>query len=262
MNTQRKTAIVTGSATGIGAACATHLAAAGFNVIVNYTKSEKEARETADACARLGAKTLLVQADVSRDEDCRRMAATAVQAWGRIDVLVNSAGSTKLVPHHDLDGLSFDDFQRIYAVNCIGSFQMTRACAAAMKAVGAGAVVNISAIAGKTGAGSSIAYAASKGALNTMTLSLARALGPEIRVNAVCPGLVESRWMHNLHGDRYDAFKAEWEDVAALASTATPDNVAQAALWFATGASQITGQCLVLDSGFTLGRPAGRPARV
>jgi 3-oxoacyl-[acyl-carrier protein] reductase len=257
----RKAAIVTGSATGIGAACAEELARRGFDVVVNYTRSRDEAERTAQACIEAGARAFAVQADVAQDADCRRLAAQALEAYGRLDALVNSAGTTRLVPHHDLDGLDAADFQRIYAVNCIGPYQMVRACAPALRATGRAAVVNISAIGGITGAGSSIAYAASKGALNTMTLSLARALGPEIRVNAVCPGLVESRWMRELHGERYDRFKAEWEDVAPLAATAEAADVADAVAWFVTGASQVTGQCLVLDSGYTLGRPSGRPPR-
>lgn len=261
MNPQQKVAIVTGSATGIGAACAVTLAKAGFNIVVNYTKSEKEALETAAECRKTGVEAVTVKADVSQDDDCRRLAAKAIETWGRIDALVNSAGTTKLAAHHDLDALNAEDFLRIYSVNCVGPYQMVRACVPGMRASGAGAVVNISAIGGKTGLGSSIAYAASKGALNTMTLSLARALGPEIRVNTICPGLVESRWMRELHGERYESFKSDWEDVATLATTATADDVAQAAQWFVTGAPNVTGQCLVLDSGFTLGRPSGRPPR-
>ncbi len=194
MNDRGKVAIVTGSATGVGAEVARQLAARGCSVVINYTKSEAEAKETQAACEALGAPTLLVQADVSVDADCRRLAQAALDKWGRIDVLVNNAGTSKFVAHHDLEGLSADDFQRIYAVNVIGPSQMTRAVAPAMQRQGAGSVVNVSSLAGVRGIGSSVAYAASKGALNTMTLSLARALGPEIRVNTVCPGFIDTRW--------------------------------------------------------------------
>src|SRR6185295_19162287 len=163
-------AIVTGSASGLGAATATILAKGGARIVVNYANSKAEAEATADLCRSAG----------------------AAAAWGRLDVLVNNAGTTKHVAHHDLDRLSAEDFQRIYAVNTIGPFQMIRAARAQLEA-GAkasglpSAVVNISSVAGISGGGSSVAYAASKGALNTMTQSLARALAPLIRVNTVCP---------------------------------------------------------------------------
>ena len=175
-------AIVTGSASGLGAATAAILAKGGARIVVNYSNSKAEAEATADLCRSAGAEVVVVQGDVSRDEDCRKIAAAAA-AWGRLDVLVNNAGTTKHVPHHDLDGLSAEDFQRIYAVNTIGPFQMIRAARAQLEA-GAkasgkpSAVVNVSSVAGISGGGSSVAYAASKGALNTMTQSLARALAP------------------------------------------------------------------------------------
>ena len=175
-------AIVTGSASGLGAATAAILAKGGARIVVNYSNSKAEAEATADLCRSAGAEVVVVQGDVSRDEDCKKIAAAAA-AWGRLDVLVNNAGTTKHVPHHDLDGLSAEDFQRIYAVNTIGPFQMIRAARAQLEA-GAkasglpSAVVNVSSVAGISGGGSSVAYAASKGALNTMTQSLARALAP------------------------------------------------------------------------------------
>src|SRR3984885_10013073 len=171
-----KAAIVTGSATGIGAGVALGLARRGASVLVNYTKREAEAHATAELVREAGAKVSIVQGDVARDEDCRKIAAAAMEAWGRIDILVNNAGTTKFAAHGDLDALSAEDFTGIYAVNVIGPFQMIRACAKGLKASGAGAVVNVSSVAGVAGVGSSVAYAASKGALNTMTLSLARAL--------------------------------------------------------------------------------------
>src|SRR5271169_3140359 len=183
--------IVTGSAAGIGAACAERLASKGARIAINYTRSEKEAHEVAAACEAKGGPTAIVRADVSSDKDCRMLADAVLEKWGRIDGLVNNAGTTKFAQHQDLDALDAADFQRIFGVNVIGSFQMTRAVVPAMQRQGHGAIVNVSSIAGLMGMGSSVAYAASKGALNTMTLSLARALGPAIRVNAVCPGFVE-----------------------------------------------------------------------
>src|SRR5688572_27071680 len=145
--------IVTGSATGVGAAAAKMLAGKGCNVVINYTKSEAEAKETQAECEAMGVETLLCQADVARDEDCRRMANAAIEKWGRIDGLINNAGTTQFVNHADLEGLSADDFQRIYSVNVIGPFQMVRAVAPQMKAQGRGAVVNVSSIAGVMGVG-------------------------------------------------------------------------------------------------------------
>ncbi len=249
--------IVTGSATGVGAACVKMLAAKGCNVVINYTKSEAEALETQAACEALGVETLLCQADVSQDADCRRMADAAIAKWGRIDGLINNAGVTHFNNHANLEGLDADDFHRIYGVNVIGPYQMTRAVAAQMKKQGNGAVVNVSSVAGVMGVGSSIAYTASKGALNTMTLSLARALGPEIRVNTICPGFIQGRWLRGGMGDeRYEAAVAHQQASTPLRKAGTPEDMAQAAVWFVEGADLITGEILIVDAGSHL---AGAP---
>jgi 3-oxoacyl-[acyl-carrier protein] reductase len=245
-----RSAIVTGSSSGIGAAAARMLAERGCNVVINYTQSQAEAEETAAACEALGAEALLCRADVALDEDCRRMAAATVERWGRVDVLINSAGTTKRVKHEDLEGLGAEDFQRIYAVNAIGPFQMTRAVAPHMRNAGDGAIVNISAGAGFHGGGSSIAYAASKAALNAITKSLARVLAPEIRVNAICPGLVEGRWMSNLMGeDAYHAHVERAQGRLPLRRTNTPDVVAETALWLIEHATTMTGELINMDAG-------------
>jgi len=182
------------------------------------------------------------------------MAQAAIDRWGRIDGLINNAGTTKFVNHTDLEGLTAEDFQRIYAVNVIGAYQMTRAVAPQMKAQGRGAIVNVSSIAGVMGIGSSIAYAASKGALNTMTLSLARALGPEIRVNAICPGFIQGRWLRSGLGDAaYEAALAQQERTTPLRRAGTPEEMAQAAVWFIEGADLVTGELLIVDAGAHLG---------
>lgn len=249
-----KVAIVTGSATGVGAEVALQLARKGISVVINYTKSESEARETAAACEAEGVETLLCQADVSDDQDCRRMVSATVERWGRIDILVNNAGTSKFVAHHDLEGLVADDFHRIYGVNVIGSYQMVRAVTATMKEQGKGSIVNVSSIAGITGLGSSIAYAASKGALNTMTLSLARALGPEIRVNCVCPGFIQTRWLKGgLGDDRYDALRKNVEETTVLRAASTPVEVAQPIVWLAEGGDHVTGEIIRVDAGIHLG---------
>ena len=249
--------IVTGSATGVGAAAAKLLASKGCNVVVNYTKSEAEAQATAAACEALGVQAILCQADVAKDEDCRRMVSAAMDRWGRVDGLINNAGTTQFVNHANLEGLSADDFHRIYSVNVIGPFQMTRAVVPHMKAAGRGAIVNVSSIAGVMGVGSSIAYTASKGALNTMTLSLARVLGPEIRVNTIAPGFIQGRWLRGGMGDdAYEAAVAAQERATPLHRAGTPEDMAEAAVWFIEGATNVTGEILIVDAGAHL---AGAP---
>jgi 3-oxoacyl-[acyl-carrier protein] reductase len=250
-----KVAIVTGSATGIGAAVATGLASRGANVVVNYTKSEAEAKETAAAVKASGAEVRLVQGDVASDADCRRLAAEAQSAWGRIDILVNNAGTTKFVTNHaDLEALSAEDFARIYAVNVIGPFQMIRACLEGLRANKNGSVVNVSSIAGIAGIGSSVAYAASKGALNTMTYSLARALAPDVRVNAVCPGYVDTNWFVKQFGrETADRISEAEGKRSLLQRVADGDEIARTVLFFAGPESaNITGETLLSDGGMHL----------
>jgi NAD(P)-dependent dehydrogenase (short-subunit alcohol dehydrogenase family) len=252
-------AIVTGSASGLGAATAAILAKAGAKIVVNYSNSKKEAEETADLCRKAGAaEVLVVQGDVARDEDCRKIA-SAASGWGRLDILVNNAGTTKHVAHHDLDGLTAEDFQRIYAVNTVGPFQMVRAARslleAGAKASGrASAVVNVSSIAGIGGGGSSVAYAASKGALNTMTQSLARALAPLIRVNAVCPGYIDTPWFTKGRGEA--GAKQVRDAVIArvpLKTASTADDIAQLVCFLALPQSgQMTGEFVRMDAGMHL----------
>lgn len=241
--------IVTGSATGSGAAVARLLAKKGCRVVVNYTKSADEAQKVAAECRAAGSDAIVVQADVGKDADCRRLAATALDKWGRIDGLVNNAGTTKFADAKDLDALSAEDFQRIYQVNVIGTYQMTRAVAPAMKKAGRGAVVNVSSIASTRGAGSSLAYAASKGALNTLTIGLARSLAPEIRVNAILPGFFESRWLRGGLGEAYDGAKANVEASAALRRAGTPEDMAEVVVFLIEGADYVTGQLLPIEGG-------------
>jgi 3-oxoacyl-[acyl-carrier protein] reductase len=247
--------VVTGSGTGIGAACALRLAANGASVAINYSRSEREAREVAAACEAKGGRAIVVRADVSSDVECRELANATLSAWGRIDGLINNAGTTKVVDHADLEGLDADDFQRIFGVNVVGAFQMIRAVAPAMRRQGRGAIVNISSIGGIMGDGSSVAYAASKGALNTMTLSLARALGPAIRVNAVCPGFVESRWTRTNLGEAYERKKRGYAAGTPLGSVLNPEDVADAAIWLLERGSKVTGEVIRVDGGFHLGAP-------
>ena len=252
-------AIVTGSASGLGAATAEILARSGARLVINYSSSQKEAEATAELCRKAGAAEVLVaQGDVSRDEDCRKIVAAA-SGWGRLDVLVNNAGITKHVAHADLDGLSAEDFQRLYGVNTIGPFQMVRATRALLeagaKASGrASSVVNVSSVAGISGIGSSVAYAASKGALNSVTLSLARALAPLIRVNAVCPGYIDTPWFTKGRG--VEAAAKVRETVVAkvpLKRASTAEDVAGLVCFLATPqSSNMTGEIVRVDAGLHL----------
>ncbi len=251
--TDRKVAIITGSGTGVGAATALQLARRGYNVVINYSRSEAEALASQVACQDAGADTLLLRGDVAVDADCKALAQAAADHWGRIDALVNNAGISTFTGAANWDVLDMEVFQRIYAVNTVGGFQMVRACAPYLKAT-KGSVVNVSSIAGSLGIGSSVPYIASKGAVNSMTLYLARALAPDVRVNAVCPALITSRWFVDGMGqEAYEKIKAVSEATSPLQRASTPEDVAEAIVWLTTGARTMTGELLQLDGGTHLG---------
>lgn len=250
--------IITGSASGLGAATAVKLAKDGARVVINYSSSKNEAEQTAELCRSAGGEAVVVQGDVSRDDDCKRIVAAAAP-WGRLDALINNAGTTKHMAHGNLDGLSAEDFQRVYAVNTIGPFQMVRAARALLEAGAqasgqASSVVNISSVAGISGIGSSVAYAASKGALNSITLSLARALAPLIRVNAVCPGYIDTPWFEKGRGA--DAAKQVRETVKSkvpLKIASTAEDVAALVCFLATAQSRnMSGEIVRMDAGLHL----------
>ncbi len=252
---ERKVAIVTGSATGVGAATAILLAGKGCNVVINYTRSKDEAEETAATCREKGAEAITVQADVSEDADCRRMAQTAVDEWGRIDYLVNNAARTKFNPFPQLDGIDKEDFLNIYAVNVVGAYQMIRAVEPHIRKVG-GAIVNDSSIGGVTGIASSIPYAASKAALNLMTKSLAHVLAPEIRINTVVPGMIQTRWLQgNMSAEVYEQLISTTAAALPLQEVAHAEDIAETLVFFLIGPGSrlVTGETLIVDSGMHLG---------
>lgn len=249
MPTSRPVALVTGSATGVGRACILQFARRGFDVVVNYARSEADARQTAAEAEALGCTVLLICCDVSDDARVGEMISEVGQTFGRLDVLVNNAATTSFVEHSDLDALTEAMWDRMLAVNLKGPFFVTRAAAKWLRASAIGSVVNVSSVAGITGSGSSIAYCATKAGLNTMTKSLARALAPEIRVNAVCPGPIDSRWIRQ--GD------TDWDLDKMVAGypiprASQPDDIADAVLFFAIGTAMSTGQLLSVDGGQTL----------
>jgi 3-oxoacyl-[acyl-carrier protein] reductase len=244
----RRVVIVTGGASGIGAACVEHFVAQGWDVVVNYFLPE----QAAAAALVAGPGGLTVQGDVSRDDDCRRMAAAAMARFGRLDALVSSAGVTRMVPHADLDALTMADFQQTTAVNTVGPFQMARACAAALAAGDGGAIVLISSYGAIYGTGSSIAYAASKGATNTLTMSLARVLAPKVRVNAVCPALVADGFVQRLDPAVFEARSHVQIARSPLQKVGKAAEVAADVYWLAAGASMMTGSVLQLDCGLHL----------
>ncbi|HEX5611512.1 MAG TPA: SDR family NAD(P)-dependent oxidoreductase [Burkholderiales bacterium] len=249
----RKTALITGSATGVGAATALLMAQRGFDVLINYSKSEREAKDTERACREAGADSLCVRADVAEDADCRALVRAAAERWGRIDALVNNAGMTTFTGSSNWDALDAATFQRIFAVNALGTFQMIRAAAPHLKAA-RGSIVNVSSVAGALGIGSSVPYVASKGAINSLTLHLARELAPEVRVNAVCPGMITTRWFVDGVGqEAYEKLKAHYEAATPLASASTAEDVAEAIAWLIEGARTMTGELLLIDSGLHLG---------
>ncbi len=251
--TTRKVALITGSGTGIGAATALLLAKRNYDVVIHYSKSRPEAELSQQFCEATGANTLLLHGDVKDDGSCNAMVEATIERWGKIDTLVNNAGITVFTGIDNWDALNADMFHEIYAVNSLGAFQMARACRPYLKET-LGSIVNVSSAAGQLGRGSSVPYIMSKGALDSLTRYLARALAPEIRVNSVCPGLVTSRWFRNGIGEEeYEKLVTKFNREALLGKPNTPEEVAEAIVFLIEGGKTITGELLLLDSGLHLG---------
>ncbi len=234
--------MITGGGTGIGRAVTLALAARGWHVAVNYARSEAEAVETAAAARRLGGDAFAIRGDVADSATAGRLVATVVERFGRLDLLVNNAGVTRFIPFTDLGSVSDDVWDAILAVNVKGAFYCARAAAPAMRRTGGGSIGNVASVAGHTGGGSSIPYACSKAALIALTKALATALAPDIRVNAISPGFIDTRW----HKNKPDQAFVEGTPLKRLG---TPEDVAEAVIAIGTATSFVTGQTLVVDGG-------------
>ena len=252
MDVRGKAALVTGSATGIGRATALALARRGCQVAINYTQSQREAEATVREAQGLGVRAFSHRADVSDDERVRALVAACQREFGRLDVLVNAAGTTHFAPAEDLQALTPEIWDRIFAVNVRGTFLATRAAAPLLKRSGAGAVVNLASIAGLRPSAQVVPYAASKAAVVNMTVSLARLLAPEIRVNAVAPGWLEGRWMQAALGADYERLMARRAERTPLGRVATADDVAQTILGLIEANEFVTGQTIVIDGGYSI----------
>lgn len=257
--TAKPVCMITGAASGIGAATAVRFARAGWSVAIgNFDESTRaSALAVQDECRAHGAQTLVFDADVASDEACLRAVDEVTAHWRRIDALVNCAGTTRVIPHAQLDDIDAAEFERVYRVNTIGLFQMTRAAAPWLResatAKRSASVINISSLAGLNGTGSSIAYAASKGAVNTMTLSLARSLAPRVRVNAIAPGMVDDGLLlRSLEPAQYRDVLARMTANSPLERVSQPAEIADLAFFLTEHAPAITGQVIAAENGFLL----------
>ena len=239
-----KVAIVTGGGTGIGRACALAFAAQGARVVINYSRSRDEAEQTAADCVAAGGNGIAIQANVASVADVDRLVAETVERWGRLDVLVNNAGTTRFAPYGDLDAMSEEAWDAILSVNLKGAFFAVRAAVPHMRRAGGGSIINVASIAGLRPVGSSVAYGASKAALINMSETLAAGLGPQIRVNAIAPGFIETRWHAKGQMDREAARQA-----TPLKRNGTAEDCAEVALFLATSGRFVTGQTIVVDGG-------------
>ena len=242
----QKVALITGSATGIGKACAVRFAREGYAVAVNYSRSVTEAEETLGQVRGLGVPVILCQANVADEGAVRAMVQRCREELGGLDLLVNNAGTTRFIDHKDLDALTDEVWDEIFQVNLKGTFYACRAALPLLQER-AGCIVNITSVAGLQGQGSSIPYAASKAALNCMTKSLARAFAPKVRVNAVAPGPVLTRWLAH----RRDHIERSLDSIP-MRRAATPDDIADATAFLALGTTLMTGQVIVVDGGRTM----------
>jgi len=257
MKLQGRVALVTGARTGIGRAIAELFASEGAKVAVNYSRSREAAEQVAASIRDGGGTAETMGADVAQEAEVRSLIERVRAEFGRLDILVNNAGWSTRVPHDELDALTDEIWDRTFDTNLRGAFYAIRAAVPLLREQEGSSIVNIASVAGMTGMGSSIAYAASKGAMITMTKSLARALAPAIRVNAIAPGFVRTRFA-NWPNEAFD----QGEKVTPLKRLATVEEVAALALYLAADAGSTTGETIVVDGGLTeLGTVQFHPAK-
>lgn len=246
----RRVGLVTGAATGIGRSAVVALARAGFDVAINYSRSEAEARATAAQAEKAGAKTLLVKCDVSDETGVRAMIDAVGARFGRLDVLVNNAGITASWKPKDLETLSLDEWDRVFAVNVRGLFQVTRAALPLLRKGDRPCIVNTASIVGLRPGPQPLPYAASKAAVVNLTKTLAWNLGPEIRVNAVAPGWMEGDWMQRMLKDKYEDLMGKRAKATPLRRVVTADDVAETMMSLIESNRFVTGEVIVVDGGF------------
>lgn len=249
--TTRKKALVTGGATGIGRSAVLALARAGYDIAINYGSSAQAAEATAKEAQALGASTLVLQCDVADDVAVRRMMAAIDQAWGQLDALVNNAGTTASWKVKDLESLDLAEWDRTFAVNVRGTFQVSRAAVPLLKKGSEPCIVNTASIVGLRPGPQPLPYAASKAAVVNLTKTLAWNLGPDIRVNAVAPGWMEGDWMERMLGEKYDQLMGARAKATPLKRCVTADDVAEVMLSLIQGMRFVTGEIVVIDGGFT-----------
>jgi 3-oxoacyl-[acyl-carrier protein] reductase len=247
----RRAALVTGAGRGIGRSAALELARHGYDVAVNYSRSREAAQSVADEAATLGVRSLVVKADVADESEVADMVRRVESEFGRLDALVNNAGMTVPTPPTDIAGLDMADWDRVFAVNVRGMFQVTRACAPMLNQSGSGAVVNLCSIAGLRPGAQPFPYAASKAAVANLTRTLAGALGPRIRVNAVAQGWMSGEWMEHVLGDNYERLMERRASLTPLKRCVTPDEVAITIVNLIASNPMVTGEIVVIDGGFS-----------
>ena len=247
---ERKRALVTGGATGIGRAAVLHLARAGFDIALNYRASRDAARVTAADAEQAGAKVLLVPADVADDGAVREMLRLVEAEFGALDCLINNAGTTIPTPARDLEGITVEDWDRVFAVNVKGLFLVTRAAVPLLRRGKHPSIVNIASIVGLRPGPQPLPYAASKAAVVSLTRQLAGALSPDIRVNAVAPGWIEGEWMERMLGDNYQRLMERRAKATPLGRCATFDDVAEVILSLIESNRFVNGEIVVIDGGY------------
>jgi 3-oxoacyl-[acyl-carrier protein] reductase len=251
MRSDKPVALVTGASTGIGRSAALALAKNGYDVVINFSRSEDAAKVTARECAAAGARTLLFRCDVNDDACVRAMLAATEKEFGRLDVLINNAGTTVDVEPKNLDGMMVEDWNRVFNVNVLGLFLVTRAAAPLLRQSPNGCIVNTCSIAGLRPSAQPLPYAASKAAVANLTKTLANALGPNIRVNAVAPGWIEGDWMKRTLAENYEGLMARRAKYTPLRRCCTEDDVADSMLSLILHNRFVTGEIIIVDGGFS-----------